>query len=147
VAWLREHLERSVLPLLKAPWILDVDTTVKVLYGKQDGAVVGYNPKKPGRPSHTYTSRPLLLTGIAEQTRHARPERLTITPMHGYGEQAKTLLLRVSRLLNTWARAAEQLNLKTVWQSVCDQVITILTGFNGRIPTLSPPDPSDIATA
>ncbi|MEI7870279.1 MAG: hypothetical protein WCI11_20545 [Candidatus Methylumidiphilus sp.] len=54
VAWLREHLERSVLPLLKAPWILDVDTTVKPLYGKQEGAVVGYNPKKPGRPSHTY---------------------------------------------------------------------------------------------
>jgi hypothetical protein len=54
VAWLREHLERSVLPLLKAPWILDVDTTVKVLSGKQEGAVVGYNPKKPGRPSHTY---------------------------------------------------------------------------------------------
>lgn len=54
VAWLRDHLARSVLPLLKAPWILDVDTTVKVLYGKQEGAVVGYNPKKPGRPSHTY---------------------------------------------------------------------------------------------
>jgi hypothetical protein len=92
------------------------------------------------------TSRPLLLTGIAEQTRHARRERLTITPMHGYGEQAKTLLLRVSHLLNTWARAAEQSNLKTVWQSVCDQLIRIPTGFNGRIPALSPPDPPDIAT-
>ena len=54
IIWLREHLERSVLPLLKAPWILDVDTTVKLLYGQQEGAVVGYNPKKPGRPSHTY---------------------------------------------------------------------------------------------
>jgi hypothetical protein len=42
------------LPLFKAPWILDVDTTVKVLYGKQQGAVLGYSPKKPGRPSHTY---------------------------------------------------------------------------------------------
>ena len=28
--------------------------TVKPLYGKQEGAVVGYNPHKPGRPSHTY---------------------------------------------------------------------------------------------
>ena len=37
-------------------WILDVDTTVKPLYGHQEGAVVGYNPKKPGRPSHTYHS-------------------------------------------------------------------------------------------
>jgi hypothetical protein len=24
------------------------------LYGKQEGAVIGYNPKKPGRPGHTY---------------------------------------------------------------------------------------------
>jgi hypothetical protein len=41
---------------LREPWILDVDTTVKPLYGHQEGAVVGYNPKKPGRPSHTYHS-------------------------------------------------------------------------------------------
>ncbi|MFN5744605.1 MAG: hypothetical protein ACK443_00720 [Methylococcaceae bacterium] len=52
--WLQDHLARSVLPLLKAPCIMDIDTTVKVLYGRQEGAEVGYNPKKPGRPSHTY---------------------------------------------------------------------------------------------
>jgi len=28
--------------------------TVKPLYGHQEGAEVGYNPHKPGRPSHTY---------------------------------------------------------------------------------------------
>ncbi|MGZ9219860.1 MAG: hypothetical protein ACXW5W_22840 [Candidatus Binatia bacterium] len=38
--------------VLNAPWLLDVDVTVKPLYGKQQGAVVGYNPHKPGRPSH-----------------------------------------------------------------------------------------------
>jgi len=53
-AWLRGHLDRCVEPLLSEPWILDVDTTVKPLYGHQEGAVVGYNPKKPGRPSHCY---------------------------------------------------------------------------------------------
>ena len=41
-------------PLLAEPWILDVDTTIKPLYGHQEGAVLGYNPKKPGRPSHCY---------------------------------------------------------------------------------------------
>src|SRR5246500_5252036 len=41
-------------PLLSEPWILDVDTTVKPLYGHQEGAVVSYNPHKPGRPSHSY---------------------------------------------------------------------------------------------
>lgn len=52
--WLQTHLNASVLPLLTAPWILDTDVTVKSLYGKQEGAVVGYNPHKPGRPSHAY---------------------------------------------------------------------------------------------
>lgn len=56
IAWLQHHLGISYLPLLQIPWVLDVDTTVKVLYGKQEGAVVGYNPTKPGRPSHTYHS-------------------------------------------------------------------------------------------
>src|ERR1017187_5739738 len=35
---------------------LDVDTTVKPLYGHQQDAKVGYNPTKPGRPSHAYHS-------------------------------------------------------------------------------------------
>jgi hypothetical protein len=35
MAWLQDHLARRVLPLLKPPWILEIDTTVKVLYGKQ----------------------------------------------------------------------------------------------------------------
>ncbi len=52
--WLQGHLDHCTAPLLSEPWILDMDTTVKPLYGHQQGAVVGYNPKKPGRPSHTY---------------------------------------------------------------------------------------------
>ena len=52
--WFQEHLDASVWPLLAAPWILDVDVTVKPLYGHQEDAVLGFNPKKPGRPSHTY---------------------------------------------------------------------------------------------
>lgn len=48
------HLRESTAPLLDVPWILDIDTTIKPLYGKQEGAVVSYNPHKPGRPSHGY---------------------------------------------------------------------------------------------
>jgi hypothetical protein len=51
--WLNRHMDQLVQPLLPAGWILDMDTTIKVLYGKQEGAKVGFNPKKPGRPSHT----------------------------------------------------------------------------------------------
>jgi hypothetical protein len=55
-AWLRGHLDDTVRPLLSEPWILDCDTTVKPLYGHHEGAEVGYNPHKPGRPSQAYHS-------------------------------------------------------------------------------------------
>lgn len=54
--WASIHLQKTYEMLLSEPYILDLDTTVKPLYGKQEGAVIGYNPKKPGRPSHAYHS-------------------------------------------------------------------------------------------
>jgi hypothetical protein len=50
--WLRRHLRQTYAPLLEHAWIMDLDSTVKPLYGKQEKAVKGYNPTKPGRPSH-----------------------------------------------------------------------------------------------
>lgn len=52
--WQRNHLRRCWELLLYEPWILDIDSTVKPLYGRQEGAVVGFNPHKPGRPSHVF---------------------------------------------------------------------------------------------
>src|SRR6195952_2644593 len=52
--WLQTHLDYCTAPLLSEPWVLDMDSTVKTLYGHQEGAEVGYNPHKPGRPSHAY---------------------------------------------------------------------------------------------
>ena len=52
--WLQGHLDYVSAPLLAESWIRDTDVTVKPLYGHQEGAVVGYNPHKPGRPSHSY---------------------------------------------------------------------------------------------
>ena len=54
--WLKKQLKASYEPLLEEPWALDIDTTVKVLYGHQQDATRGYNPTKPGRPSHAYHS-------------------------------------------------------------------------------------------
>src|ERR1700755_3040079 len=54
LTWLQSHLDYCVAPLLDEPWVLDVDTTIKPLYGEQEGAELGYNPHKPGRPSHCY---------------------------------------------------------------------------------------------
>ena len=52
--WQDAHLRHSVGPALDHPWILDLDVTVKPIYGHQEGAELGYNPTKPGRPSHAY---------------------------------------------------------------------------------------------
>ena len=52
-AWMDAALNESTREALRTPWILDADTTVKLLYGHQAGAEIGYNPTKPGRPSHT----------------------------------------------------------------------------------------------
>ena len=65
VAWLDRQLAKTTQPLLTTLWILDLDTTVKCLYGKQEGAVVGYNPKKPGRPSHSDHSAVMANTRLA----------------------------------------------------------------------------------
>lgn len=75
-AWLCRHLEDTVRPILTEPWILDGDTTIKPLYGHQEGAEVGYNPHKPGRPSHAYHTflvaglRLVLEVAIEPGTRH-----------------------------------------------------------------------------
>jgi hypothetical protein len=46
---LREMLKR---PQPLARLIFDLDSTVLVVYGKQEQARIGYNPIKPGRPSY-----------------------------------------------------------------------------------------------
>ena len=53
-AWQTGSLQATWQPALRHPWILDLDVTVKPIYGHQEGAEVGCNPHQPGRPSHTY---------------------------------------------------------------------------------------------
>lgn len=54
-AWISDLLLESLLPVVsKAPWILDLDSTVVTVYGKQAGSAVGYHPTKKGRPSYSY---------------------------------------------------------------------------------------------
>jgi len=54
--WQTGALRQTWLPALRQAWIMDLDATVKPLYGQQEGAERGYNPHKPGRPSHVYHS-------------------------------------------------------------------------------------------
>src|SRR6266576_496928 len=86
--WMQDQLKHSIAQATATPWILDCDTTIKVLYGKQDGAVVSYNPHKPGRPSHaihTYWIGNLRLVldaqlepGNRHSPVHARPGLLAL---------------------------------------------------------------------
>lgn len=55
-AWHAQALRQTYLPALRHPWIMDLDATVKTIYGHQEGAEVGYNPHQRGRPSHVYHS-------------------------------------------------------------------------------------------
>jgi len=52
--WQTQALRQTYAPALEQPWIADLDVTVKPIYGHQEGAELGYNPHKPGRPSHAY---------------------------------------------------------------------------------------------
>ena len=54
--WLSKHEREVYEVLLSFRYILDIDDTVKPIYGHQEGAELGYNPVKPGRPSHNYHS-------------------------------------------------------------------------------------------
>jgi hypothetical protein len=54
--WLSTQILGCISPALNLPWVLDIDVTVKPLYGRQQGSEIGYNPQKPGRPSHVYHS-------------------------------------------------------------------------------------------
>src|SRR5271156_91845 len=54
-AWMRRHLDHCLEPLLSEPWILDIDTTVKPLYGRQEGrGVVGLKSEE------AWSTEPLL---------------------------------------------------------------------------------------
>ena len=100
--WLQDQLSHSIAQATATPWILDCDTTIKVLYGKQDGAVVSYNPHKPGRPSHaihTYWIGNLRLVldaqlepGNRHSPVHARPGLLAL--LEGLPEQQRPKLVR-----------------------------------------------------
>jgi len=70
--------------MLSEPWVLDVDTTIKPIYGHQEAAKKGYNPTKPGRPSLAYHSYFIAATRVClgvdvESGDHAAAK-------HGYGE-------------------------------------------------------------
>lgn len=62
--WIDRQTGKTFDALLEHDWVLDLDATVKTLYGRQEEARVGYNPAKPGRPSHVYQVMVLALAKL-----------------------------------------------------------------------------------
>ncbi len=58
-AWMRPSLMHSVQEALDRPWVLDIDASIKPLYGRQEGAEIGYNPGQ----AHAAQPRPAHLPG------------------------------------------------------------------------------------
>ena len=52
--WVWNENLHCLAPLLAQQYVLDLDPSVKTLYGHQEGAAIGYNPHKHGRPSHCF---------------------------------------------------------------------------------------------
>ena len=72
----RENL-RLLQDVVAEEYIADLDPTVKPLYGHQEGAEIGYDPRKPGRPSHCrHTLRHRLVRADGRQgVRHGLAHR------------------------------------------------------------------------
>lgn len=73
--WMDRQMNETYAALLNQQWVLDLDATVRTSYGRQEEARVGYNPMKPGWPSHVYhtmvlTAARLVLNVAAEAGNH-----------------------------------------------------------------------------
>ncbi|HAL39685.1 MAG TPA: hypothetical protein DCP03_16915 [Polaromonas sp.] len=118
-AWLVPQPLTRVQAALSTPWILDIDTTIKPLYGKQSGAEVSYNPHKHGRPSHalhTYWVGNLRLVldvvispGKEHSAASARPDLIAVlnklTPNSAQPWSEETAALATSPSLPSWKSA------------------------------------------
>jgi Transposase DDE domain len=77
------------------------------------------------------TSRALLLGGVARQTSHAGQHHLRITASHRHAHLAQDMLTAVSRRLHGWLdEAAEQLRTRSLWQAICEFLMTTITGID-----------------
>jgi hypothetical protein len=88
------------------------------------------------------TSRPFLLSAVARRSNHGGAQHLTITPQHAEADKAKSLLAGIHGLLARFKVAAEQLKTKSVWQLLCEHLLTTVASFKPKIlRLLSPPTP------
>ncbi|MGB4912865.1 MAG: hypothetical protein WBO95_12220 [Candidatus Dechloromonas phosphoritropha] len=82
-----------------------------------------------GARREAITSRPWLMSSVGRKTEHAGQTMITLTGLHAHFGKAREALMRVSALLQGWVTsAAEQLNVTSLWQLVCDHLKRVLAG-------------------
>jgi uncharacterized damage-inducible protein DinB len=69
------------------------------------------------------TSRPLLLHGVARQTRHAGQTTVTITSAHGGAAKARAALVRIAAFFAGLRATAEQLTAEQRWYRILTQAV------------------------
>ena len=77
----------------------------------------------PDHHREALTSRPLLLHGIARQTRHAGQTRLTITASHGRRHHAVLALRRIATFFEDLRQTAEQSTAAERWRRILSQAL------------------------
>ena len=90
---------------------------------------------EPGRHMEAATSRPLLLTAIAERITHARQTTLRIASTHAKAAWAATRFAAIAGFLNDLASAAEQWTAAERWSRILSHALSAF--LKGRV--LRPP--------
>lgn len=95
----------------------------------------------PDHHREAITSRPLLLHGVARQTRHAGQTRLTVTSSHGRREKVVAALRRIAEFFRNLRLNAEQLTAREKWLRILAEALRkYLHGRQpGRLRWLDPP--------
>jgi hypothetical protein len=78
---------------------------------------------EPDRHLEAVTSRPLLLSAIAETTRHARQTTLRVSISHAKAGWASKMLSSIARFLRGLTHNAEQLTADQRWQRIPSRAV------------------------
>jgi len=93
----------------------------------------------PDKHAEAITSRPLLLTAIAKQTKHGGQTTLSITSLHGKANKAQHMLTSLAEFLAHIRSTAEQLSWEARWRLILSRVfVWFLKGRLLPIPLLIP---------
>jgi len=97
---------------------------------------------QPHKHFEAISSRPLLLHGVATQTRHAGQTRLTITSTHAKTAAVQAVLTSLARFLRSLWDTAEQLTAAQRLRAILTRAFAKFMCATAALPALPTPDPA-----